>query len=199
LSRGGQSFLASPGSQAPEPVQPVEPVEPVEATAAKKSSMRKSVAPKVNLKDLNLPKDATKEFDVDGDGEVDVAELIAHVQKHKNLQKSHNFLTKVLLLTLVVMILFLVLCLGASVLAIQLTKEMTVSGGALTATGTCGDGQDRTFIDDGFKIHVFGQNDLHGRFKWSNEFQPLPGTRRHVWGFCEEQHIFPQTVYCWGS
>ena len=68
--------------------------------------MRKSVAPKVNLKDLNLPKDVTKEFDVDGDGEVDVAELIAHVQKHQNLQKSHNFLTKVLLLTLVVMILF---------------------------------------------------------------------------------------------
>lgn len=115
--------------------------------------MRKSVAPKVNLKDLNLPKDVTKEFDVDGDGEVDVAELIAHVQKHQNLQKSHNFLTKVLLLTLVVMILFLVLCLGASVLAIQLTKEMTVSGGALTATGTCGDGQDGTFIDDGFKTH----------------------------------------------
>ena len=115
--------------------------------------MRKSVAPKVNLKDLNLPKDVTKEFDVDGDGEVDVAELIAHVQKHQNLQKSHNFLTKVLLLTLVVMILFLVLCLGASVLAIQLTKEMTVSGGALTATGTCGDGQDGTCIDDGFKTH----------------------------------------------
>ncbi|CAE6972572.1 unnamed protein product [Symbiodinium natans] len=97
---------------------------------------------KISLADLDLPEDAKKEFDVDGDGTVNVTELIAYVNQHKALKKSHGFVMKAFFAVIILMILFLLICLGATVVAIQITKEMTVSSsGALTAVSTsCADG-----------------------------------------------------------
>ncbi|CAJ1357080.1 unnamed protein product [Effrenium voratum] len=62
---------------------------------------------KVNIADLNLPPEAKEAFDVDGDGQVDIAEIIAYVNKHKALKKTYNFVTKAFFLTVVMMIFFL--------------------------------------------------------------------------------------------
>ncbi|CAE7823711.1 unnamed protein product [Symbiodinium sp. CCMP2592] len=85
-------------------------------------------------------KDEPKDFDQNGDGTVNIVELVAFARQHKQLKQSFSFIKVVLLLVLVVVILFLLLTFCPSVVAIQLTKEMTTTGGALMPTG-CSEGQ----------------------------------------------------------
>ena len=83
------------------------------------------------LAEAGLRVEELRDFDQDGDGTVNIVELVAFAKKHKELHKNFSFVKVILLLVLLAMICFLLLCFGASVVAIQITKEMTTSGNTL--------------------------------------------------------------------
>ena len=89
---------------------------------------------KVQVSKLGLPEDVMRELDIDHDGQVNVSELVAYVNRTKRLQTNYSYVRTSLVLTLVAFVLVLATCLGATVLGIQLTKEITISGGTLVST-----------------------------------------------------------------